>query len=456
MLCQSSASVSVQHLSLIKTPVVSHPLEEQRGVLLLEDINLWKQFNSITNEMIITKTGRCLFPSLKFKAVDLDPYGLYKIELDFEQILPERYKFRNDEWVAISNNDNSKHQPQSFQINSKKKPQSQCWTTREYVHPDSPQSGAYWIKNGVSFTKIKLTNRLESTTENKVLEKGTFMDYRKSTFDPELVLPEGYFPLKTFHRYRPRLHLIKLNQASHLVKTFLFEEASFIAVTHYQNNAVNQLKKQHNPHAKGFRVVEGGDTKQFSTRSRSLKHPATEEEVRMPKRFLTLSPQEKPGRYQKILSEHQIETDKKLIIKADPYGLAPLNQSKSVIQLPPPTPTVAPIASQPGLIPPPQQYEKSLLANHFNQFCISNTPSIPISTRMITRYSTLLPSIPQRLKSKSSENSASITQLPPLGTSYEDPILLTSKVSSAATSLLLLSDRPLHFGETRKSQGFTN
>ncbi len=29
---------------------------------------------------------------------------------------------------------------------------------RLYVHPDSPASGAHWMKNDVTFNKVKLTN----------------------------------------------------------------------------------------------------------------------------------------------------------------------------------------------------------------------------------------------------------------------------------------------------------
>ncbi|ORX91024.1 T-box-domain-containing protein [Basidiobolus meristosporus CBS 931.73] len=466
----SGPAVTIQTTpQVVSTPIVGGTVEQQRGALHLEEASLWKQFNSIANEMIITKTGRCLFPSLKFKATDLDPYALYKIKLDFEQISPERFKFRNDEWVVV-HSDVSKSQPQPYTMSEKKRPGLECWITREYTHPDSPQSGkslnlfgmnstgAYWVKNGVSFTKVKLTNRLENSIDNKVLNNGSFMDCRRSAFDPEFALPDGYFPLKTFHKYQPRVHLIKLNEGIQQEKTFVFEEAAFIAVTHYQNNAVNQLKKQYNPHAKGFRIIEGEDAKIFSTRSRTLKRSVESEEARIPKRYLALSTQEKSnveGNNHKVLSEPSAASKKKLIIKADPYGLTPLDKTTSVIQLPPPTPTIAPSAP-PTTRHSLQQYEKAIMSNGLNSFCISNASAVPYSNHIGTKQANLLPSISPRHSCKNSENRGSIVQLPPLGTSYEDPILLTSKVSSAATSLLLLSDRPLHFRETRKTQGFTN
>lgn len=38
--------------------------------------------------------------------------------------------------------------------------------------------------------------------------------------------------------------------------TFRFAETAFVAVTHYQNERVNKLKKENNPHAKGFKYME--------------------------------------------------------------------------------------------------------------------------------------------------------------------------------------------------------
>ncbi|VEL27940.1 unnamed protein product [Protopolystoma xenopodis] len=83
--------------------------------------------------------------------------------------------------------------------------------------------------------------------------------------------------MNSMHKYQPRFHVIFVPQQEHfptclalsrpgdilqeevvqnlgrLVKTFLFPETKFFAVTAYQNHRITQLKISSNPFAKGFR-----------------------------------------------------------------------------------------------------------------------------------------------------------------------------------------------------------
>ncbi|RUP49908.1 T-box-domain-containing protein [Jimgerdemannia flammicorona] len=75
-------------------------------------------------------------------------------------------------------------------------------------------------------------------------------------------LPDGFFVLNSFHKYQPRLHLVRHHHnGENTITTFRFEETTFIAVTHYQNDRVNRLKKDNNPHAKGFKLKSREDCK---------------------------------------------------------------------------------------------------------------------------------------------------------------------------------------------------
>ena len=38
--------------------------------------------------------------------------------------------------------------------------------SESYVHPDSPNSGAFWMRHGVSFRKLKITNNKERPGSN--------------------------------------------------------------------------------------------------------------------------------------------------------------------------------------------------------------------------------------------------------------------------------------------------
>ena len=66
----------------------------------LEDGELWNDFKQITNEMIVTKAGRRMFPVIKVNTAGLEPNAFYKVFLEFKQIDGNRWKYINGEWIA--------------------------------------------------------------------------------------------------------------------------------------------------------------------------------------------------------------------------------------------------------------------------------------------------------------------------------------------------------------------
>ena len=66
----------------------------------LEDSELWKRFHQQTNEMIVTKGGRRMFPLIKVKIRGLEASSFYSILLEFKQIENNRWKYINGEWLA--------------------------------------------------------------------------------------------------------------------------------------------------------------------------------------------------------------------------------------------------------------------------------------------------------------------------------------------------------------------
>lgn len=173
----------------------------------LEDRDLWMRFFNRTNEMIVTRSGRNMFPVLKINVSGLDPNSIYEVVVDFQQLDNHKWKYINGEW----------------QQGTKPEPiQQKC----EYKHPDSPNFGSHWMKDSLSFSKVKLTN--------KPPNKGQIM-------------------LNSLHKYEPRVHIYKLigSQKIHVYATS-FHETQFIAVTAYQNEEITNLKIRHNPFAKAF------------------------------------------------------------------------------------------------------------------------------------------------------------------------------------------------------------
>jgi hypothetical protein len=100
--------------------------------LLLTNADLWSQFYRVNNEMIITKAGRCIFPLLKFRPVNLDPTVNYSFIIDFVQVSKNRYRFKKGSWISIG--------PDKRKFLSI---YSACGTVHgnPFTHPDSPQSG---------------------------------------------------------------------------------------------------------------------------------------------------------------------------------------------------------------------------------------------------------------------------------------------------------------------------
>ncbi|XP_043830657.1 T-box transcription factor TBX22 isoform X1 [Dromiciops gliroides] len=187
----------------------------------LQGSELWQRFHEIGTEMIITKAGRRMFPSVRVKVKGLDPVKQYYIAIDVVPVDSKRYRYvyHSSQWMVAGNTDHS------------------CITPRLYIHPDSPCSGETWMRQIVSFDRVKLTN-------NEMDDK-------------------GHIILQSMHKYKPRVHIIvqdsrfDLAQIQSLpaegVQTFSFPETEFTTVTAYQNQQITKLKIDRNPFAKGFR-----------------------------------------------------------------------------------------------------------------------------------------------------------------------------------------------------------
>ncbi|KAM6359129.1 T-box transcription factor TBX10 [Alca torda] len=210
----------------------------------LEMGSLWEEFNRLGTEMIVTKAGRRMFPTFQVKLSGLDPLADYVLLMDFVPLddrdtggdgdagvggpdpggaepphpPPCRYAFHSSSWLAAGRADPAA-------------------PGRVHFHPDSPAKGAQWMRQIVSFDKLKLTNNLLDDN--------------------------GHIILNSMHRYQPRFHVVLVDPrrdserfAHQNFKSFSFPETQFMAVTAYQNHRITQLKIASNPFAKGFRDGE--------------------------------------------------------------------------------------------------------------------------------------------------------------------------------------------------------
>ncbi len=126
----------------MKTEKQIHP--KLTGIkVLLESKSLWDEFDALGTEMIVTKAGRRMFPTFQVKLGDMDSNSDYMLMMDFAPLDDKRYRyaFYSSSWVIAGKAD--PHLP-----------------GRIHVHPDTPQRGSQWMKNVVTFDKLKLTNNL--------------------------------------------------------------------------------------------------------------------------------------------------------------------------------------------------------------------------------------------------------------------------------------------------------
>ncbi|XP_073998871.1 optomotor-blind protein-like isoform X2 [Rhodnius prolixus] len=183
----------------------------------LEGKELWEKFHKLGTEMVITKSGRRMFPAYKVRVMGLDKKAKYILLMDIVAADDCRYKFHNSRWMVAGKAD-----PEM--------------PKRMYIHPDSPSTGEQWMQKVVSFHKLKLTNNISDK--------------------------HGFTILNSMHKYQPRFHLVRANDIHKLpystFRTYVFKETEFIAVTAYQNEKITQLKIDNNPFAKGFRDTGAG------------------------------------------------------------------------------------------------------------------------------------------------------------------------------------------------------
>lgn len=188
----------------------------------LETKDLWEKFHGLGTEMIITKTGRRMFPTVRVSFSGVNPHAKYSVLMDIVPVDNKRYRYA--------------YHRSSWLVAGKADPPSPA---RLYLHPDSPFTGEQLKKQVVSFEKVKLTNN--------EMDK------------------QGHIVLNSMHKYQPRIHLVKLRSHSQGVvpnitdleseqyRTYIFPETVFTAVTAYQNQLITKLKIDSNPFAKGFR-----------------------------------------------------------------------------------------------------------------------------------------------------------------------------------------------------------
>lgn len=164
-----------------------------------------------------------MFPVLKVNVSGLDPNAMYSFLLDFASADNHRWKYVNGEWVP-----GGKPEPQT----------PSC----VYIHPDSPNFGAHWMKAPVSFSKVKLTNKLNGggqVKDGRLLKSQ--LHHLTLFFTCVFLLRFLKIMLNSLHKYEPRIHIVRVGGPRRMITSHSFPETQFIAVTAYQNEEVSDI-----------------------------------------------------------------------------------------------------------------------------------------------------------------------------------------------------------------------
>ena len=118
---------------------------------------------------------RRMFPTFQVRLQGLDPSSKYILMMDFVPVDDKRYRyaFHSSKWLVAGKADSSV-------------------PGRVHIHPDSPCTGQQWMKQIVSFDKLKLTNNLmddNGHVSHFIYEIYSFMKYLKpcATYEPSLL-----------------------------------------------------------------------------------------------------------------------------------------------------------------------------------------------------------------------------------------------------------------------------
>lgn len=79
-------------LEQMKETICYHPALMQANVVL-ETKQLWDKFHEQGTEMIVTKTGRRMFPTFQVRIGGLDPQAMYIMMMDFIPVDDKRYRY---------------------------------------------------------------------------------------------------------------------------------------------------------------------------------------------------------------------------------------------------------------------------------------------------------------------------------------------------------------------------
>uniref|UniRef100_A0A8R1J0E8 T-box domain-containing protein n=2 Tax=Caenorhabditis japonica TaxID=281687 RepID=A0A8R1J0E8_CAEJA len=120
--------------------------------LFLSNNDQWETLKNrgLLAEMMLAKSGQLLTPALQYGVVGLNENALYRVSIEIQRIDDKIYDFGqiDGNWVWW-------HKSNATTLE----------TAQVVQHIDGPQRGSYWLKNGLDFSWLKLTNKRHFVTD---------------------------------------------------------------------------------------------------------------------------------------------------------------------------------------------------------------------------------------------------------------------------------------------------
>ena len=176
---------------------------------------LWDKFRWIGPEMLVSRAGRRMFPTLSvtFNNLEAEAGVYYHVVLDMMACDEQRYTFNISTntryWLGTGSTDPAPPH-------------------RLYTHPSGPFTVEQLQMQVIRFGKVKLTNNQSDQS--------------------------GQLILNSMHKYQPRVWLVRrrygdnrpiTNMDIEICRSFVFPQYQFITVTNYRNPTIIQLKKSY-------------------------------------------------------------------------------------------------------------------------------------------------------------------------------------------------------------------
>jgi hypothetical protein len=171
--------------SIDYSTTTQRPQQQQpQPMLMLANGKLWRLLSTghHINEMIITPTGRRIFPYIELQAFNLDPFRSYRLAMDLIDLDPERlyrYDKSQSRWMARTATHGTVTCAGSINSVSGGVQFPYAEPDRHWHwHPGGVQTGADWMRTAIEFQDVRVMSHLQDPRRPAAMHTATVKQLR--------------------------------------------------------------------------------------------------------------------------------------------------------------------------------------------------------------------------------------------------------------------------------------